>query len=68
MDSSSHGLGPLSWRKSTYSATGGSCVEVGRLGGGAAVRDSKDRDGGYFTTTRAQWGAFVRAVKDGRFE
>ncbi|MEU5845118.1 DUF397 domain-containing protein [Saccharopolyspora shandongensis] len=56
------------WRKSSQSSTGNACVEVGELSGGAAVRDSKDRDGGYFVTDRAQWSAFIAAVKDGRFE
>lgn len=56
------------WRKSSYSGNQTNCVEVGELSGGAAVRDSKDRDGGYFVTDRSQWSAFVAAVKGGRFE
>ncbi|MER5394936.1 DUF397 domain-containing protein, partial [Saccharopolyspora sp. NPDC002686] len=39
------------WQKSSYSQPNGNCVEVGALSGGAAVRDTKDRDGGYFVTT-----------------
>ncbi|MDA3645867.1 DUF397 domain-containing protein [Saccharopolyspora indica] len=57
-----------SWQKSSYSQGTDSCVEVGALSGGAAVRDTKDRDGGYFVTTPAQWSSFVSAVKHGRFE
>ncbi|GGJ05294.1 hypothetical protein GCM10011581_47990 [Saccharopolyspora subtropica] len=55
------------WRTSSYSHPNGNCVEVGGLSGGAAVRDTKDRDGGYFTTTPAQWQAFIAAVKGDRF-
>jgi len=32
---------------------------------GAAVRDSKNPDAGYFTVDVRQWAAFVRAVKKG---
>ncbi|MGW1678596.1 DUF397 domain-containing protein [Saccharopolyspora sp. NPDC002376] len=56
-----------SWQKSSHSQPNGNCVEVGALSGGAAVRDTKDRDGGYFVTTPIQWADFVSAVKAGRF-
>ncbi|MEU5850416.1 DUF397 domain-containing protein [Saccharopolyspora shandongensis] len=55
------------WQKSSYSNPNGNCVEVGRLSGGAAVRDTKDRDGGYFVATPAQWTSFIAAVKGSRF-
>ncbi|MBA8823160.1 hypothetical protein FHX42_000489 [Saccharopolyspora lacisalsi] len=31
------------------------------------MRDTKDRDTGHFTTTGAQWSAFVAAIKADRF-
>ncbi|MBA8825601.1 hypothetical protein FHX42_002967 [Saccharopolyspora lacisalsi] len=34
----------------------------------AAVRDTKDRSAGYFTTSRTQWSTFVAAIKDGTFD
>lgn len=55
------------WRKSSYSGNQTNCVEVGRVADGAAVRDTKDRAAGYFTTTGQQWQMFVVAVKSDRF-
>ncbi|QIZ34600.1 DUF397 domain-containing protein [Saccharopolyspora sp. ASAGF58] len=40
----------------------GDCAEVGRIGDGAAVRDTKNRAAGCFTTTAGQSAAFVAAV------
>ncbi|GAB3556352.1 hypothetical protein J2S53_002329 [Actinopolyspora lacussalsi] len=56
------------WRKSSYSSQETNCVEVGRLDGGAAIRDTKDRAAGYFTTTGQQWATFINAVKTNRFD
>ncbi|MEV0699385.1 DUF397 domain-containing protein [Saccharopolyspora sp. NPDC050389] len=56
------------WRKSSYSGNQTNCVEVGELPGGVAVRDTKDRCSGYLTADRAQWLAFIAAVRGGRFQ
>nr|WP_026152052.1 DUF397 domain-containing protein [Actinopolyspora halophila] len=58
---------PGNWRKSSRSSNQTDCVEVGRIGDGAAVRDTKDRGLGYFTADRQQWQAFLDAVKTDRF-
>ena len=48
------------WRKSSFSSSGGDCVELSRAG---AVRDSKNTDG---PTLRADVKVLVVAVKEGR--
>lgn len=56
----------LNWFKSSYSGTNnGECVEVAFTGdGGAAVRDSKDPEGGMFRLSGEGWKALLAAMKD----
>lgn len=58
---------PTNWRKSTRSSNQTDCVEVGRVADGAAVRDTKDRTAGHLTPNRAQWAAFIAAIKSDRY-
>ncbi|NED73054.1 DUF397 domain-containing protein [Streptomyces sp. SID9944] len=49
------------FRKSSYSAQQGDCVEVARTTDqGRAVRDSKQEDGPLLTVSREGWRAFLR--------
>ena len=54
------------WRKSSYSAGQGNCVEAASLPGVVAVHDSKDPDGPELTFSREDWRAFTANVKAGR--
>ncbi|MDH6543247.1 DUF397 domain-containing protein [Streptomyces sp. SPB4] len=50
------------WRKSSYSADQGDCVEVASQPALVAVRDSKNPDGPVFTVSPAAFAAFVRGL------
>jgi len=57
------------WRKSSYSANGGNCVEVAsNLPGIVAVRDSKDREGPCLALSAQAWATFIRGVKQHQFD
>ncbi|WP_462189178.1 MULTISPECIES: DUF397 domain-containing protein [unclassified Frankia] len=57
------------WRKSSYSnGAGGMCVEVAALGGGVAVRDSKNPTGPVLAFSAAEWDAFLAGARDGEFD
>ncbi|MGH3927757.1 MAG: DUF397 domain-containing protein [Pseudonocardiaceae bacterium] len=58
----------LRWRKSSYSGSMNSCVEVAGLGSGRAVRDSKDPTGPALMFTAAQWAAFTAGIRAGQFD
>ena len=51
------------WRKSSYSAANGCCVEVAQMPDVVLVRDSKDPDGPVLRVSRAAWAAFVDGVR-----
>lgn len=57
-------MGELRWHKSSYSGNSGNCVEVAPVDASAAVRDSKDRDGGMLVLSAGTWGHFRAALKD----
>ncbi|RZS32183.1 uncharacterized protein DUF397 [Herbihabitans rhizosphaerae] len=52
-------LNDLRWRTSSFTGgDSGNCVEAAWPGGGAAIRDSKNRDGGTLLLTSTAWDAF----------
>ncbi|MEV6825761.1 DUF397 domain-containing protein [Amycolatopsis sp. NPDC051102] len=53
------------WRKSSYSATEGECVEVS-LANSVGVRDTKARHLGQLTVSRAAWTALISVVEPAR--
>ena len=53
------------WRKSSWSAFNGDCVEVAGLGSGLiGVRDSKDSAGTVLVISSSAWQAFLDNVKN----
>lgn len=59
---------PLGWRTPSRSQGAHNCVEIGHVADRAAVRDTKNRDAGYLTTTGKQWAAFISSIKAGRYD
>jgi hypothetical protein len=47
------------WRKSSYSAGEGNCVEVAPGATVIHVRDTKDREGGHLTFAASAWRALT---------
>lgn len=60
---SAPGLNAAVWRKSSYSANNGACVEVAFLDGDVATRDSKDPLGPALRFRRQQWASFLHKLK-----
>ena len=55
----------FAWRKSSYSATEAECVEVA-LAETVGVRDTKARDLGQLTVSRAAWASLCSVVQPAR--
>ncbi|WP_433531305.1 DUF397 domain-containing protein [Micromonospora sp. CA-263727] len=53
------------WRTSSRSDGGGNCVEVSTVASHAAVRDSKDREGGILEFNRSAWRRFIGEIRRG---
>lgn len=56
------------WRKASRSTASNNCVEVAQAPGVAAVRDSKNREGGHLTVRAVAWEAFLADVRRGRYD
>ncbi|WP_345555548.1 DUF397 domain-containing protein [Streptomonospora halophila] len=59
-------LSARTWRKSSYSGTNANCVEYAQLPSSVAVRDSRHPQAGHLSFPRAEWSAFLTAVKAAR--
>jgi hypothetical protein len=60
-------MGPIPFRKSSYSNATGECVEVAPYPTGlVAVRDSKDAVGSWLVCTAVGWQEFVTRLREGR--
>ena len=53
----------LNWRKASYSASNGGCVEVADHDNRVLVRDTQDRIGPVLTVSPAAWRRFADQVK-----
>ena len=53
------------WRKSSRSGNSSNCVEVALGPEAVGVRDSKDPTGPALVFTRAEWAAFLTALRTG---
>jgi hypothetical protein len=59
------------WRKSSWSAQNGNCLEFAEFPGGiVGVRDSKDKapDRAILTFSKTEWESFVAGVVAGEFD
>ena len=53
----------MTWRTSSFSANGGSCVQISWPRGGVAVRDSKNGGGPTIAFPPGDWRAFVASMR-----
>lgn len=57
-----------SWIRSRHSTAEGNCVEVARIDGGIAMRNSRYPEGPALVYTPAELAAFLAGAKDGEFD
>lgn len=50
------------WRKSSFSGSQTSCVEVAPMPSETGIRDSKNIDGGELRVPRSAWRSFVQKI------
>jgi len=53
----------LPWRKATFSAGNGACVEVAPVNGRIAVRDSQNPGGAWLHYPATSWQSFLGTIK-----
>ncbi|MFW5419706.1 DUF397 domain-containing protein [Nocardiopsis sp. CNT-189] len=53
------------WRKSSYSDTGGQCVECRTYAGTVAVRDTQNREHGHIAVPAREWAALIADIRAG---
>ena len=51
------------WKKSTYSAASGNCVEARATTQGAAVRDTQNRELAELSLPSTEWSALLHALR-----
>jgi hypothetical protein len=62
-------LSGATWRTSSYSQSGGECVQTAVLPDGhVALRHSRDPDGSVLIYTPREWDAFIKGAKGGEFD
>ncbi|MFE2599815.1 DUF397 domain-containing protein [Streptomyces sp. NPDC059396] len=57
----------INWQKSSFSDSGGQCVEVAEHNGEILIRES-DAPDTITTTSHAKFAAFLKGVKAGEFD
>jgi Domain of unknown function (DUF397) len=57
----------IHWRRSSRCETG-ACVEMARIGGTIAIRDSKDVAGPVLIFSAEEWAAFLAGARNGEFD
>lgn len=56
-------MSDTAWHKSSYSDTGGHCVEVAE-GAQTLVRDTQHREHGHLVFPAQEWQAFLAGIED----